>query len=45
MTKVSLAAVQFQPIPENFWALTMPQYSEEFKGELKKNEKFRECFE
>lgn len=45
MTKVSLTAVQFQQIPENFWTITMPQYSEEFKEELKKNEKFRECFE
>ena len=45
MAKVSLTAVQFQPTPENFWAIAMPQYSEEFKSELKKNKKFRECFE
>jgi len=43
--KVSLATGRFQQIPENFWAITMPQYSEEFKETLKKNEKFRECFE
>ncbi len=45
VAKVSLSAGQFQKIPENFWAITMPQYSEEFKEELKKNEKFKECFE
>ncbi len=43
--KVSLEKGQFQEVPENFWAITMPQYSDEFKEELKKNEKFRECFE
>ena len=43
--KVSLEKNQFQEIPENFWAITMPQFSDEFKTELKKNEKFRECFE
>lgn len=43
--KVFLQKGQFQENPENFWGLTMPQYSEEFKEELKKNEKFRECFE
>ena len=45
VAKVSLEKDQFQEIPENFWAITMPQYSEEFKEELKKNEKFKECFE
>ena len=45
VAKVSLEKGQFQNSPENFWGLTMPQYSEEFKEELKKNEKFRECFE
>ncbi len=45
VAKVSLEKNQFQDVPENFWAITMPQYSEEFKEELKKNEKFRECFE
>ena len=42
--KVSLEKDQFQDVPKNFWAITMPQYSEEFTEELKKNEKFRECF-
>lgn len=45
VAKVSLEKGQFQEIPENFWAITMPQYSEEFQEELKKNEKFKECFE
>ncbi len=45
VAKVSLDAGQFQEIPENFWAITMPQFSDEFQEELKKNEKFRECFE
>ena len=44
VAKVSLAAGQFQENPENFWEITMPQYSEEFKESLKKNEKFAECF-
>ena len=42
--KVSLEKGQFQESPENFWAITMPQFSDEFKEELKKNEKFKECF-
>ena len=45
VAKVSLEKGQFQEIPANFWSITMPQYSEEFKEELKKNEKFKECFE
>ncbi|MBQ8549550.1 MAG: hypothetical protein IJ427_13720, partial [Lachnospiraceae bacterium] len=45
VAKVSLAAGQFQENPENFWAITMPQFSEEFQKELEKNEKFKECFE
>ena len=45
VAKVSLQKGQFQENPENFWGLTMPQYSDDFKEELKKNEKFRECFE
>ncbi len=45
VAKVSLQKGQFQENPENFWGLTMPQYSDEFKEELKKNEKFKECFE
>jgi len=44
VAKVTLEKGQFQDIPENFWAITMPQYSGEFKKELKKNEKFKECF-
>ena len=43
--KVSLEKGQFQKSPENYWALSMSHYSDEFKEELKKNEKFRECFE
>ena len=45
VAKVSLEKGQFQEVPENFWAITMPQFSEEFKEELKKNAKFKECFE
>ena len=44
VAKVTLEKGQFQESPENFWAITMPQFSEEFQEELKKNEKFRECF-
>ncbi len=45
VAKVTLEKDQFQEVPENFWAITMPQFSDEFKKEIKKNEKFRECFE
>jgi len=45
VAKVSLAAGQFQENPENFWGITMPQFSAEFQKELEKNEKFKECFE
>lgn len=45
VAKVSLEKDQFPQIPDNFWAITMPQFSDEFKEELKKNEKFKECFE
>ncbi len=45
VAKVSLAAGQFQQNPENFWEITMPQFSDEFQKELKKNKKFNECFE
>ena len=45
VAKVTLEEGQFQESPENFWAITMPQYSEEFKEALKQNEKFKECFE
>ena len=44
VAKVSLAADQFQENPENFWGITMPQFSEEFQKELEKSEKFKECF-
>lgn len=44
VAKVSIEKDQFQEVPENFWAITMPQYSDDFKNELKKNEKFKECF-
>lgn len=43
--KVSLQAGQFQEIPENFWKIQMPQFTEELCEELKKNTKYRECFE
>ena len=45
VAKVSLAAGQFQDNLENFWGITMPQFSDEFKEKLKQNEKFKECFE
>jgi len=42
--KVTLQAGQFQEIPENFWEIQMPQFTEEFCEELKKNPKYSECF-
>lgn len=45
VAKVSLEKGQFQNSPENFWSITMSHYSDDFCKELKKNEKFRECFE
>lgn len=45
VAKVTLEKGQFQDIPENFWAITMPQFSDEFKETIKKDEKFKECFE
>lgn len=45
VAKVTLVAGQFQQDPENFWGITMPQYPETFCDELRKNEKFKECFE
>ena len=45
VAKVTLEKGQFQDSPDNYWAITMPQFSEEFQKELEKNEKFKECFE
>ena len=45
VAKFSLEKGQFQNSPENFWGLTMPQFSDEFQRILKKNKKFQECFE
>lgn len=45
VAKVSLEKGQFQNSPENYWAITMPGFSDAFKEELKKNKKFKECFE
>lgn len=45
VAKVSLEKDQFPQIPDNFWAITMPRFSDEFKETIKEDEKFKECFE
>lgn len=45
VANVSLKKDQFPQIPDNFWAITMPQFSDEFKETIKEDEKFKECFE
>lgn len=44
LADVILPADKFQKIPEQFWKNQMVQMTEMFCEQLRKNEKYRECF-
>lgn len=44
LSNVTVSADQFQQIPEHFWKNQMAQMPEALCEELRKNEKYRECF-
>lgn len=44
LAEVSLSADKFQQIPEQFWKCQMEQMPEALCEELRKKEKYRECF-
>ena len=45
VAKVSIPVDKFQSVPENFWKLQMSQMPEAFCEELRKKERYKECFE
>lgn len=45
VSRVSLSAVQIQPVPDFFWQNHMQTVPDVLKDELKKNSKYTECFE
>lgn len=44
VSRVSLSAVQIQPVPDFFWQNHMQTVPDVLKDELKKNSKYDECF-
>ena len=44
LANVTISADTFQQIPEHFWKIQMSQIPEVLCEELRKNEKYRECF-
>ena len=45
VANVTVPADKFQQVPEHFWKLQMPQFPETLCEELRKDKKFKECFE